>query len=137
MNDTSVRGAWHDLFARLLEGFLSVSGSATSTTGKLLAERCMRRMHVLDTAASSALWGVETEEAVDTRDPYYRFWLYSPRRKDSIFDDALIMALIHINPEAAPYWDGMGESTGLEAGPSLPNITYARTKSDPSQNHCH
>ena len=79
----------------------------------------MRYMHVLDINFTR---GLLAEEDLDSNDRYYRFWLYSPKRRDSVFDDSLVAALILICPEAAPYYDSTSDLDRRAAGPSLPVI---------------
>jgi hypothetical protein len=140
LRDSSIKEEWREFFVRLSQMLDAVVESEDQTAIKLLAERCMRRMHVLDTTST---WGLIAEEDTHNNE-YYMYWLCSPKRKDSIFDDDLVKALIDMNPQAAPYWDTLrgrkraGPVEGLPSepsppGPSSPTITSIQSNSEYNQ----
>ncbi|EKM61801.1 uncharacterized protein PHACADRAFT_24941 [Phanerochaete carnosa HHB-10118-sp] len=99
LKDEAPREAWRTFFSCIALTFKSICGVEPTSETKHLAERCLRRMHVLDTTSK---WGlITTDDEKPSYGTYYKFWLRSPKRTDSIFEDDLIYALTGINPDAA------------------------------------
>lgn len=85
----------------MVQAMKSVRSVEAPPETRYLAQRCLSRMHILDTTSK---WGlISGDDERPSFKTYYKVWLRSPKRKNSIFEDELISALIGINPEAAPY----------------------------------
>lgn len=103
LKDAAPREAWRVFFSFMAQAMKSARSLEAPPETKHLPERCLRRMHVLDTTSK---WGlISGDDEKPSFQTYYKFWLRSPKRKNSIFEDELILALTRINPEAAPYID--------------------------------